>query len=172
MMAKNHLLVTSAIVVAAFKFKYLNFGTYYQFYIFYFSALLGCLLPDIDEKESYIGKKLLILSFWISMFLRHKTFTHYLFLPILIFILGYYYATDKSQIVMFGIAFGIFLHSLEDMLTNRGIKGYLFPFFPNTYIALLPNILRLETGGIIESLWSYLIFFPLNAYLIYKVLVP
>ncbi len=168
MMAKNHLLVTSAITIGISSYSIISFSSNYHFLIFYFSALLGCLLPDIDEKESYIGRKLLFISVFVSLFLKHKTLTHYLIVPVMLGCSGYYFFLGYSQLIIYGLTLGILLHGFEDMVTNNGIRGYFFPFFNKTNIVLLPSFLRLETGGTVELSLTYVIFLPLNFILVFK----
>lgn len=168
MMAKNHLLVTSASSIAIYSYGVVKFNTSLEFYYFYIFSLLGCLLPDIDEKESYIGRKLIFISIFVSMFLKHKTLTHYLIVPLVMVGVGYFYLNGTSQLIIYSLSFGILLHCAEDMVTNNGIRGYFFPFFYKTNIVLLPSFMRLETGGTVEFLLSYFCFLPLNFFLIFK----
>jgi len=143
MTAKGHMLLASAAAISLDTFLPVdNFMQFYPLVIF------GSVLPDIDESESYIGRKFRTLSEIVSFVLPHRTLTHYLFLPIIIAIIAYY----LNSIYLFGLAFGIFMHDIGDMLTKGGIKGFFFPFFINKKIALLPYPLRFYTNSLTEHI--------------------
>lgn len=91
-------------------------------------ALLGSLLPDIDHRNSYIGKKLKIASFIISKTLGHRSVVH---APLVIFTFSalLYFLTmqltgtahEVSRYFVIGLSYGMFSHLFLDMLTKRGI---------------------------------------------------
>ena len=149
MTAKGHTTLAS--------FSLLTIGAYSNipidtFTIFYFGGLVGSLLPDIDEKQSYIGRKLKVVSFIISFIVSHRTFTHYLIFPILVFLYGFYFLEGISKVFTVGLAVGILLHDLGDMLTKGGIVGFFWPILAKTRVALLPKPLRFYTGSFQEKI--------------------
>lgn len=74
-------------------------------------------------------------------------------LPLLIATSAYFGAfSECTKIIIYGFAFGILMHDAGDMLTKGGIKGFLFPFFPNTTVALLPKFMRFYTGSLQEMI--------------------
>ncbi|WP_152182879.1 metal-dependent hydrolase [Sulfurimonas indica] len=120
---------------------------------FYFSVIFGSLAPDIDESESYIGRRLYAISLVMSSVFKHRTFTHYLFVPIALFVATYFVQDYFTKLFLYGFSLGILMHDLGDMLTKGGINGFFFPFFPNTKIAILPKQLRFYTNSIAEHIF-------------------
>lgn len=134
--------------------------------------LLGTLLPDIDEDNSYIGQKFKMFSVVFSAFIKHRTFTHYLIVPLVLFIFAFF-TLEKlslSQLFIYSIAFGMINHDLGDMLTNGGIKGFFFPLFPRARIAILPSFLRFDTFSITEYFLITFFLIPLNVYFTFLLL--
>lgn len=112
---------------------------------------LGSIIPDVDEPNSLIGRKMKFLSYPINIFFGHRTITHNLLLfsilGIFLFIQGYKY--------FLAINIGILLHILQDSITYQGIKNGLFPIQRLNYnFVLLPRIFRFAVG----SLTEYIIF--------------
>lgn len=141
MTAKGHMLLASAAVFGVQEILHID-----DFKIFYVGTLIGSVLPDIDESESWIGKKLGTISEITSLILPHRTLTHYLIVPLLIAALAFW----QQSTFLYGLAFGILLHDIGDMLTKGGIKGFFFPFMIEKKIALLPYSLRFYTNSIQE----------------------
>jgi len=139
--------------------------------MFYFSALIGSLFPDIDESKSYIGRRLGVISLLVSSIFKHRTFTHYLIFPIILyFVLVGFCENDLALVSLYGFVVGILLHDIGDMLTKGGIKGFFFPFFANTQIWLLPKVLRFYTASTNEYI-IVSILFVLNLILLVNILV-
>ena len=161
MLAKGHTALASVITLGLFdivpyfqKFEVNEIG------LFYGSVLVGSLFPDIDESRSYIGRKLGVISVIVSSIFKHRTFTHYLIFPIVIYfsIIGFI-EDDISKNILQGFVFGMFLHTLGDMFTVGGIKGFFFPIFPNTKIWALPEFMRFYTGSTHEYILIYFLYF-------------
>jgi len=159
MIAKGHMALASipALLIIDNYFIDSDFGFYLEdkesllyILIFYFSTIFGSILPDIDESESYIGKRFYAFSIVISSILKHRTFTHYLLLPVIIFFMSFFIVNPYMKIFIYGLSLGIVMHDIGDMLTKGGINGFFFPFFPNTKIAILPKQLRFYTNSITE----------------------
>lgn len=152
MIVKTHMTFNS-IAILSIKYFTTVFDSFSfsQFLIFYCASIIGSIFPDIDEKNSYISRKIPIISIITSSLLKHKTYTHYLFLPVGIFVFSFYFIEDLGiKISLMGFAVGILLHDMGDMFTMNGIRGFLYPFFPNTNIVLLPCFLRFTTNGMVE----------------------
>ena len=172
MTAKGHMALATTFALASIDIatKYFIDIDYQYLIIFYIGVLFGSVLPDIDEDGSYIGRKLSFISIIISSLLKHRTFTHYLILPI--FILSSILLVDKlwQEALIIGISFGVLAHDMGDMLTKGGINGFFFPFFPNRKIALLPKSLRFYTGSDTENLFI-LILTITNGFLFYMLII-
>lgn len=160
MTAKGHVLLTMTLsypLVAYFIDK--NIISHEMIVLFFTIALFGALLPDIDEPSSHIGRKYPILAWTLRLFgLQHRGITHFLLLPLLISGLALLFIQSQVFLIaLLSLSFGILAHDIGDLLTKGGIKGFFWPFFPNTNITLLPNFLAFKTFSITE----YLIIFGL-----------
>lgn len=139
----------------------------FQIVLFYIGLFLGTVLPDIDEPQSYIGRKLPIFSNLLSIFIEHRGVTHLLIIPIAIFLSNYYLVEDLyTKIVIYAIAIGIFCHDCGDLFTKGGIRGFFFPLFPTFTFGLLPKELRFYTGSIVEYMVMIMLI-GLNIYIFY-----
>ncbi len=147
MTAKGHIALASLSLLSIGKFTNMPLDS---FLIFYAGGLFGSLLPDIDDQKSYIGRKFEIVSSVINSIFKHRTYTHYLIFPILIFLCGFYFLMGYSQIFVIGLSIGVLLHDFGDMLTKGGIVGFFWPFLSKSRVALLPRSLRFYTASIQE----------------------
>jgi len=165
MTAKGHFLLALApALLIAGKFHSLD-----ESYIFLGSAAVGSVLPDIDEPNSYIGKRLAFLSFPLKIIgIPHRTITHYLIFPLLIALTAFF-TSGIVKISLFGLAFGILMHDVGDMLTKGGIKGFFFPFLRDKTIRLLPKDYAFYTNSVTEFM-LIAVLFAADFYLFYKVL--
>ena len=116
-------------------------------------AMLGSLLPDIDHRHSYIGRKLKIASFIISKTLGHRSVVHtpiiiFAFTAFLFFILneltGTVLVLSKSFVI--GLSAGMWSHLLLDLMTKRGIP-LLYPFTKKSF-----RIANFKGGGIGDNI--------------------
>lgn len=135
--------------------------------LYSFFVLLGSVFPDIDEPESFIGRRLPIFSNVLSIFISHRGITHFLIIPLGILLLAYYEDDLNIKFALLGFAIGILAHDIGDMLTKGGIIGFLFPFFMSKKIALLPEPLRFITGSITE----YIVIFSILCGIFYSLFI-
>ena len=113
----------------------------------YIGILIGSILPDIDEPDSLIGKRLSFIAYPINIIFGHRTITHNIFFGIAIGILGLLLNID----IIVGMGIGVIIHILSDSVTQSGINGALFPITSyHTKFAILPYSFRLKVGGIVE----------------------
>ncbi|RDU53362.1 hypothetical protein CQA49_06860 [Helicobacter sp. MIT 00-7814] len=113
---------------------------------------LGAVFPDVDEPNSFIGKKMPGFSHMVSCLFGHRGFTHFLIFPVLLLLAGIYLFPNCKDYI-YAFCFGVFMHQVGDMLTKSGIPSYFFPFsfgFLKHKAVLLPQILRIRTGSSIE----------------------
>ena len=145
MTAKGHLALAllPAIPIAA------NLSSKEQM-IFLGAVGLGALLPDIDEPNSYIGRRFEFISIPLKILgIRHRTFTHYLIFPLMVFLISLF-LSGIYQLAGFGLALGILMHDIGDMLTKGGIKGFFYPFLKEKTIRLLPKEFAFYTNSVTE----------------------
>lgn len=109
--------------------------SYQLFLILLFFALLGAIFPDIDEPNSYIGRRTYIISKLFKFVFGHRGFTHSLagmifFTVILGVITSVYFNLPYSVPLFFGL--GYLSHLLGDLLTSHGIPLFS-PFMSRRY---------------------------------------
>lgn len=78
---------------------------------------LGCILPDIDHRESTIGKRLKFISYPLSIVFGHRGAFHSLLACVGVMYVAYSVGVPALQFV----ALGYVLHLLGDFLTPSGI---------------------------------------------------
>jgi len=149
--AKGHILLSLPFALLASNVMNIN---HIETMAFISTVVAGALFPDIDEPGSYIGRKLWFLAWpikilaqFIPMF-RHRGATHFLIIPLMLMLLSYFI----ENIMLTAFAVGWIAHTVGDMLTVTGIRGYFYPILPDTRIRLLPEPIAFQTGGIIESI--------------------
>ncbi len=120
MLGKTHLLM--GIFLSLFFLNYFN--TFFssnifslQKILFVLFLLLGSLLPDIDEKNSIIGRYFKFLN----VFFKHRGFFH----SVLFLLLSFLILFPINTFIALGLLFGMISHILLDALSREGIK---FPF--------------------------------------------
>jgi len=104
--------------------------------------LIGSTLPDIDEPESYIGRRTLGVSNVIKAMFGHRGFTHSLLATLLVAIPYFIF----HHLFFLGIALGYLFHIVGDMLSVTGVP--LFHPFSKKKVA----IPLYKTGGIREHI--------------------
>lgn len=110
-------------------------------------AMLGSLLPDIDMTTSTIGRILKPVSFILSKAIGHRTYTHDVFLNIILCVISMLYM--KNNYIMYlplvtGLWFGIFGHLLLDSFTVNGLP--VLYLFNKKNIHILPYRLRVYSS--------------------------
>lgn len=151
MTAKGHVLLTlplPLIWVASHRANYI------ELYLVMFFVVIGSLAPDIDEVGSWIGRRLFFLSIplkllglFIPMF-RHRGITHIFLISFLLILTSAF----TKNLYLGAFSYGWMMHTIGDLLTKGGIKGYLYPFLPDTNVGLLPRSMRFYTGSIQETI--------------------
>lgn len=136
--------------------KFLGYDILEEVLVLYLSGLaLGAVSPDIDEPNSYIGRKTGLISNIIKMIFGHRGATHYFIIPLL-FLFCFAFL---SVFLKFGLALNFFIiafiigytgHILGDSMTKSGIRKAFFPFSKKTFY-LLPRNFRFITGTNIET---------------------
>ena len=127
------------------------------------SAILTCLLPDIDHPRSLLGQRLSWLSKPIARLCGHRGFTHSL-LAVFGALTLFYLKVPDSWIVpadaLQGMVLGYLSHILADMLTPAGVPL----LWPCRWRFRLP-ILAPRKGNQLErvlcmALFAYAVFMP------------
>lgn len=133
--------------------------------VFFLLVLLGSLLPDLDTTKSKLGRKLLPISFVISLFVKHRTATHSLLFVAVVGGISSFLcnALGVSQFYCLGLVIGTISHIAGDGLTNRGVP-LLYPFIKRRFKAPL----TFPTGSLKER-WVFYLLVVVNFLLFFKV---
>lgn len=101
------------------------------------SAILTCLLPDIDHPKSFLGQRLKWVSKPIARAFGHRGFTHSL-LAVFALLATFYLKVPDTWIIpadaLQGMVLGYLSHIVADMLTPRRSLTVAVPLaFPPAY---------------------------------------
>lgn len=147
MMYKTHIAYGCLITLLVF-----NFFKVSDPILFFLIVLFGTLLPDLDNTNSVIGRKIKPFSY----FFRHRGFFHSLFAVFFFIVL--FRVLSASDIMIFGFILGYTSHIVMDAMTVRGIT----PFFP---------IINYRVKGFIKtsSLSELVVFFFMMVFIVIDV---
>lgn len=95
--------------------------------IFLGGSVLGSLLPDIDHKNSYIGKKTKGVSKTINKLAGHRKLFHAPFLYLLLYSLSV--GASLQELILIGLK-GIFIGILSHLILDSFTIGGLPWFYP------------------------------------------
>ena len=114
-----------------------------------FLAIVGfsSILPDIDTKNSWIGRKVKPLSWILGLIFGHRKIFHSILFALLIFVILYFLTVSY---VAAAFLIGYVVHILVDGLTLKGVK----PFFPLSRFKI-KGFLR--SGDLTDNLLFFLI---------------
>lgn len=156
MTKKGHLLFSSNAVGAAYLVSGLGLtlvdpNIYSSILSVFLGVYFGTLLPDVDEPNSSMGRKMIAISNVINLIFGHRGLTHSIVFAFLVGVLSFFFQPLSFWHIFFiSAGVGCILHDMADMVTNEGVKGFFFPFFPNKRAVLLPRFLRFNTGSAVE----------------------
>lgn len=120
------------------------------------SAILTCLLPDIDHPKSFLGQRLKWISKPIARAFGHRGFTHSL-LAVFALLATFYLKVPESWFIpadaLQGMVLGYLSHILADMLTPAGVPL----LWPCRWRFRLPILVpQRATNWNVLSAWHYL----------------
>ena len=134
--------------------------------LFIFFITLGAVFPDLDEPNSFIGRKLFFISYplrWLG--LKHRTITHSFIFPVAAVSIAMFLYNIPLLLFLYGYC----MHLIGDMLTITGIPA-LYPL-SKKYYNLVPQKLRFRTGSTIEYILISLLFLII-VYSLHKSNIP
>lgn len=88
------------------------------------SAILTCLLPDIDHPKSFLGQRLKWISLPVARMFGHRGFTHSLLAMFAALALFYLKVPDSWLVpadAVQGMVIGYLSHIVADMITPAGV---------------------------------------------------
>lgn len=152
---KTHLLGGVAAVVALFPIVVqgagVNTGLLSAAGVVCVSAgMVGGLLPDIDHKNSFIGKKFRITSSIVSNTCGHRGITHAPLITTILLAAALFFLKTPSiywYAAIYGCFGGIYSHILLDSFTKGGVPLF-YPFSKKKF-----SIGLLITGGKAEKIF-------------------
>ncbi len=95
-------------------------------------ALAAAMLPDLDSRQSYIGRLIPPLSTWIGTRFGHRTMTHSLAAQVVVLTIAWFLLPTGYFIAL---AAGWISHSVADMMTRSGVCW----FWPSLARCVLPG---------------------------------
>lgn len=118
-------------------------------------AVLGALLPDIDHRRSWMGRRMPIVAYAASTTFKHRGFTHTpVFTALVAVIMGLGIATCRDPAMTGYISWfakglipGMISHLILDTLNVQGIE-WLWPYKKKFHI------FSIRTGSWQESLFA------------------
>lgn len=112
------------------------------------ASAIGGLIPDIDKRQSTIGKRLFFISIPVSKIFGHRTFTHSL-LPymLILYLLNIFKEAISYHFVWQGLIIGALSHIALDMLNPHGVSLF-YPYKKKI------SILKIKTGSSLESIFT------------------
>ncbi len=146
------------------RLTHLTFGALIGFSLYKWGVgtlccILGSLIPDMDI---YLERRLpKVLKPIRPRWLEHRGVTHWLGLPIILILLGFWIG---YQALIFPFALGWISHILLDAMTPMGVP--FKPFSSKPRFHLLPKNLRITTGSIVEYFLTF-IMISLLSYSVY-----
>ena len=139
----THMLI--GILFGMLYFDYIGVGGGFTIKALFAAFLIfGALLPDADQPNSYVSRKIPI----ISWFTKHRGVMHSIWIPLLLFVTAIIY--PRYEIYLMAIIIGYLTHLAADSITLQGIR----PFQPFNIFHLRGPI---QTGGITETILAALI---------------
>lgn len=109
--------------------------------------MIGSVLPDIDEPNSFIGRRSFGLASFIKRLFGHRGFTHSLICWILLSVLSLLYTNPFT----IGLSLGYLFHLLGDLFSTSGLRLFL-PFSEKR----VKMFITYQTGGTREKMIFYL----------------
>ena len=93
--------------------------------VFLAGAVVGSILPDIDHKNSYIGRKAKTISKAINKFAGHRKMFHAPLMYLLLYSISLGIINDKLLLVgIKGLFLGVLSHLLLDSFTIGGLPWF------------------------------------------------
>lgn len=173
MSARGHVLFSIAMLIFAKKIKFTSILSEGYWGHIILGAILGCLLPDIDHPQSWIGQRFKLFSKIIFKIFGHRKFTHSIFFILICIILINYSSSFRLIFpldLIHAVVYSYISHILADMLTPSGVPL----FWPLQWRFRLP-ILYFIKSNIGEYVFCTIlllisILYPINMHLITKYL--
>ncbi|MDP2908129.1 MAG: metal-dependent hydrolase [Nanoarchaeota archaeon] len=145
MLLRTHL--AFGLLVGLLSLNYLNVPSTYLFIIM---VCFASALPDIDESDSRIGRKIRPISWFIEKVFGHRNVFHSIF-PLLAMFITFFYIL-KWNVAGTAFLLGYSGHLFIDMFTYMGI-GLLHPLYKGRITGFI------KTGGIVEHVLFFILIF-------------
>ncbi|WP_157811986.1 metal-dependent hydrolase [Alteribacter populi] len=111
-------------------------------YLYVIGLAIGSLLPDIDEPNSFLGRRVRVLSKPIKRIFGHRGVTH----SVLTWLLLVYFLYPTDSLFITGFLIGYSIHLLGDLFSKRSI-----PLFAPFSRFRLKMPVTYEISGIFEN---------------------
>lgn len=146
MLSKTHILFAIFLGLVAINYNFIQ-----PMHGFLFLTAISSLLPDMDHSNSYIGKKVPVLSFAIEKVFGKRGFFHSIFGCLLVLALLYFALGPFYKTLFLAVVFGFISHLIADSSTKTGVK-----WLPLKSAKISGPV---KTGGIFEWLFFIILSF-------------
>jgi inner membrane protein len=113
-------------------------------------VIIGSLLPDIDEPNSYVGRRSLGMSSKVKQAFGHRGMTHSILVWTVIASVLFF---ESRSLFSYGFSIGYLLHIIEDYFSVQGVPLF-WPFQTKRY----KFIVTYRTAGLLERMIFYISF--------------
>jgi len=147
MLAKSHIISTMIVLTPLSIYVEQD-----EVLIFLIAGVIGALFPDLDEKGSFLSRRVYFISKFISIFTEHRGWTHTLIIVLIYIIIGAiflkYNETTQYANTLLAFVVGNIIHMIGDLSTRSGLQ-ILYPFKKKQYY-ILPRGMRIVTNSKVE----------------------
>lgn len=122
--------------------------------VFLGGAFLGSILPDIDHKNSYIGKKAKTVSKAINKLAGHRKLFHAPLLFLFLYSTGLGMTSNVLTLLgIKGLFFGVLSHLILDSFTVGGLPWF-YPFSKKRF-----SLGKIKTNSTLEDIFCGILIF-------------
>lgn len=148
---RTGLIVHSFAEIIGFDFYSKDFSMFLFLIISVLGLVIGALLPDIDSKNSILGR---YVPFIQDIF-GHRTITHTIWVVLGLFIINYFFGNTFTWM----ISIGYLLHIIQDSFSRQGVDWF-WPFgkgyksYGGATVKRGFHLGLYSVGGVVERVWG------------------
>lgn len=182
MIYKTHMAFANVVSlpIATTLIKTGHITTLLSFVTFMCIVSFASLFPDIDERGSKLSQNFPfnILSFFLTLFVKHRGFTHnfcgIFFLALLPLIVGLIaLPLNLAIIYILPWTLGYILHILGDAMTISGVVNFFcgkwFGMKKQFKLYSIPKFLRFRTFSMKETIFYFIFMIAMIFYILYEI---
>ncbi|QJC33930.1 metal-dependent hydrolase [Enterobacteriaceae endosymbiont of Donacia cinerea] len=171
MTVKGHIIFTIASSILIQHFIFSNIMYHDDWWRIIPVSIITCLLPDIDNPKSILGRRIKILSYLINKIFGHRGFTHSLLSVLILSFIIFSIHLKLNCIfdVKLGLIIGYCSHIIADILTPYGVP-LLWPYKKKFKLPLITkNFLKEDIFCYLYLIFSLYLLYPICNNIITKI---